>query len=70
MTMDDQVYYRHRARQEEEAARIATCSEARDRHDELASAYRLRSRLILLCAADDPVAGRPPTTADAPCEPA
>lgn len=46
--MDDQTYYRRRTREEEEAARIATCREARDRHDELASAYRLRARLLFL----------------------
>jgi hypothetical protein len=70
MTMEDEAYYRYRARQEEEAARIATCSEARDRHDELASAYRLRSRLILLSAADEPVGERPRSAAQASREPA
>lgn len=44
--MDDQTYYRRRAREEEEAARIATCREVRDRHEEFASAYRMRARLL------------------------
>jgi hypothetical protein len=33
--------------QEEIAARNATCQPARERHEELASAYRLRTRLIV-----------------------
>lgn len=52
--MDDQTYYCRRAREEEEAARIATCREVRDRHEEFASAYRLRARLLLLCSTDEP----------------
>ena len=52
--MDDQTYYRRRAREEEQAARIATCREVRDRHEEFASAYRLRARLLFLCPADEP----------------
>ena len=52
--MDDQAYYRRRAREEEEAAQIATCREVRDRHEEFASAYRLRARLLFLCPADEP----------------
>lgn len=36
----DQEHYRKRAREEAEAARAATCREARLAHEELAAAYR------------------------------
>ena len=39
---DDLSYYRKRALQEDECVRKATCEQARDRHLELASAYRIR----------------------------
>ena len=39
---DDLSYYRKRALQEDECVRKATCTQARDRHLELASAYRIR----------------------------
>lgn len=39
---DDLSYYRRRAQEEDEAVRRATNEEARDRHLELAAAYRLR----------------------------
>lgn len=39
---DDLNYYRRRALQEDECVRKATCEQARDRHLELAFAYRLR----------------------------
>lgn len=45
--MNELEYFRRRLLQEEEAARNATCQVARDRHEELAEAYRLRSRLIV-----------------------
>jgi hypothetical protein len=45
MTLEDRTYYLRRALQEDEAARVATCREARERHLELASAYRLRRLL-------------------------
>jgi hypothetical protein len=45
MSLDDRAYYLRRALQEDEAARIATCSQACERHLELASAYRLRCLL-------------------------
>lgn len=45
--VDDLEYYRQRQSQEEEAARAASCPEARERHEELAEAYRLRTRLIV-----------------------
>jgi hypothetical protein len=44
MNMDDRSYYRKRALQEAEAARAATCEQARERHVELAAAYALRGR--------------------------
>lgn len=46
MTRDDQDYYARRAQQEDEAASSAACVAARERHQELANAYRLRSTLI------------------------
>lgn len=46
MTLHDFQYYTRRALQEDEAAASATCEEARDRHQELADAYRLRCSLI------------------------
>jgi hypothetical protein len=45
--VDDLRYYRRRLLQEEKAVNEATCPAARDRHEELAAAYQLRSRLIL-----------------------
>ena len=42
---NDQSYYLRRAFQEREAACAAACPEARERHEELAAAYRLRCRL-------------------------
>ena len=44
MTLEDRTYYLRRALQEDQAAAIATCTEARERHLELAAAYRLRCR--------------------------
>lgn len=46
MSRDDYQYYAMRARQEEKAALIATCDAARERHEELAEAYRFRCELI------------------------
>jgi hypothetical protein len=45
MNADDRSYLLRRAREEREAARIATCIEARERHLELAAAYEFRCRL-------------------------
>jgi hypothetical protein len=45
MTLEDRTYYLRRALQEDEAARVAACAQARGRHLELASAYRLRCLL-------------------------
>lgn len=58
--MGDQVYYRNRVLQEDEAAKKATCTEARDRHEELAAAYRLRCSVMkaLPLAAGEPIAAR------------
>lgn len=46
MTLDDYIYYTRRARQEEQAASNAACEAARECHQELADAYRLRCSLI------------------------
>lgn len=46
MTKDDVSYYRQRASQEERAARNATCTVARERHEELAALYRFRATLL------------------------
>lgn len=40
--MENLEYFRRRLWQEKRAARQATCAEARVRHEELATAYRLR----------------------------
>jgi hypothetical protein len=40
----DRTYYLRRALQEQEAACAAACVEARERHEELAAAYRRRCR--------------------------
>lgn len=45
MGAKDRAYFLKRALQEQEAARVATCAEARERHEELAVAYRLRCRM-------------------------
>ena len=45
MDADDRAYYLRRTIQEQEAARHAACPEARERHEELLNAYRLRCRL-------------------------
>jgi hypothetical protein len=45
MDARDQAYYLKRIVQEQEAARRATCPAARERHDELAAAYRLRCQI-------------------------
>ena len=47
MTLNDHIYYAMRERQEERAASNATCAAARERHQELAEAYRFRCSLIL-----------------------
>lgn len=44
----DIEYYRKRLLQEEEAIRSASCEAARQRHQELAEAYRLRTRLAIV----------------------
>ncbi len=46
MMRNDESYYRSRATQEEAAARMATCPEARGRHEVLAAAYRFRCRVL------------------------
>jgi hypothetical protein len=42
MDAKDHAYFLGRALQEQEAARRAECSQARQRHEELAAAYRFR----------------------------
>lgn len=55
MTRDDHEYYAMRAWQEEDAALRAACDAARNRHEELARAYRHRCELIRgLSHADTP----------------
>jgi hypothetical protein len=44
MTNNDYAYFAGRAREEDEAARQASCIEARICHEELAAAYRDRCR--------------------------
>lgn len=44
MNIADRAYYVRRAVQEEAAARVATCIEARQCHLDLAEAYRARCR--------------------------
>jgi hypothetical protein len=44
MNAKDQAYYLRRILQEQEAANNAACWQARERHEELASAYRSRCR--------------------------
>lgn len=44
--MDELAYYGMRMRQEKEAARAATCPNARECHEELAAAYEFRCRLL------------------------
>jgi hypothetical protein len=39
---EDASYYWRRALQEQVAAQMAMCEEARDRHDQLAGMYRFR----------------------------
>jgi hypothetical protein len=46
MIEDEASYFRRRALQEHFAARNASCKVARDRHDELASMYRLRAAML------------------------
>jgi hypothetical protein len=41
--MENASYYRSRALQEQIAAQQATCTEARHRHDQLATMYRFRA---------------------------
>jgi hypothetical protein len=46
MREDDASYFRRRALQEQVAAARAKCQAARDRHDELATAYRFRVAML------------------------
>ena len=48
MDANDRAYFLRRALQEQEAARLATCSQARNRHEELAAAYHFRCRMDAL----------------------
>ena len=45
MHANEQAYLLRRVLQEQQAALNASCPEARERHEELASAYQLRRRL-------------------------
>lgn len=53
MIHEDYNYYAMRVRQEDEAASGALCAVARERHEELANAYRLRCELIRAELPDD-----------------
>jgi hypothetical protein len=44
--MDDLEHFGMRMREEREATRIATSAHARECHEELASAYELRCRIL------------------------
>ena len=44
----ERAYYLRRATQEQQAALAATCTQARERHEELAAAYQVRCRLDLV----------------------
>ena len=45
MTLDDISYFARRAREEDQAAKQATCAVARERHEEMEDAYRFRCML-------------------------
>lgn len=53
MNREDYDYYAMRVRQEDEAASNTQCADARERHEELANAYRLRCELIRAELPDD-----------------
>ena len=46
MGPEDRSYFMHRAVQERDAAARASCPEARERHEEMASLYRMRIMYI------------------------
>lgn len=46
MSRGDYVYYAMRAQQEDEAVLRASCDAARERHQEMADAYRFRCEMI------------------------
>lgn len=46
MGPEDRAYFMRRAIQERDAARRASCPEARERHEEMASLYRMRIMYI------------------------
>jgi hypothetical protein len=48
MDANDRAYFLRRALQEQEAARLAACPQARNRHEELAATYRFRCRMDAL----------------------
>lgn len=47
---NDAEYFHDRAIEEQVAAQLATCPEARRRHDELATMYRFRELCLRRCA--------------------
>ena len=49
IAVQDIEYFQRRLRQEEEAVKRASSGAARERHRELAEAYRLRTRLATAC---------------------
>lgn len=60
---NDAEYFHDRAIEEQVAAQLATCPEARRRHDELATMYRFRELLLRRCVPAPPETeeGRSPT---------
>lgn len=65
MQHDNLAYCHQRALQEERAARDATCVEARERHEELASLYDFRASLLATLPVQLPQNSPEPATADA-----
>lgn len=59
----DVEYYRLRASQEETAAKLATCTQARSRHEELGAIYR--TRVAMLCAEAGDESARTPISFEA-----
>lgn len=43
---DDAAYYRRRAAEEQVKAQTSACDAARERHEELATMYRLRAAML------------------------
>lgn len=66
-TRNDAEYYHDRAIEEQIAAQLATCPQARKRHDELATMYRFRELLLRRCV-PAPADGEPDMPRPAPAK--